>query len=736
MSVVKTTKDPPENETDPLSTHQDVVPLSRTKIIVHKTSPLTTTTNNNNNNNIRPSASVKAIKWNISDPETVHEDQESPEDETRLSKLFHLQLYGTAANPDGEVRIPKGSRKKSTLQKQISKSLSWKDVTTSAILGSGSKEGEKSNDTLGSERERDVGDSFQQVSHVTTMNSNHNSHNINSSSNNLNNLNNSFRSSTNRKIEPVLNTRMKNLSSNFSFRHQDRDRDRIIEQKSYSCNARRIWSSSIYGALITLALIFVLFLIFNRPKSYQAYYEHVFLNDPEPGSNPKVALCLPIPFAESRLQEFRISPQLASFLLYSLSPFVPNPDILDNAKLLNELSGQYRSLVSRMSRRGLTNNHLPSKNNNNNNNNELFAKRGLRKFLRFLSHRCSELILECQIGSRQVITGTECCRSIFTEVRFTLNGLCFVADDFVLKASNIEFPNQSPGSTSRLSVTLDAKRVERTSLDPRVIPWRSLVPGAVNVAVVNDIAELSNRHIEKDVQVNAGEFVSIQMRKRGVDNSSPFSPIFGGCNPNVERNSELYGNTAHSQASCRADVIQMVAEKSVNCTMISLPRVGPTNLPICGPLEGLALMYVLREQSNLVAFNPDLLEQFDEKLSSECPTQCYFQYFDTKSTPSSLAAITSQYALSSWSSLLSSPSSFSSNSPQDVAVLEVTYRISTSIRVTRYQSGTDQLFHRMGSICGCGLTVFLVAVLAKRCRRKRSGNWFQTRRQSFHSVHV
>ena len=37
-----------------------------------------------------------------------------------------------------------------------------------------------------------------------------------------------------------------------------------------------------------------------------------------------------------------LTPQLASFLLYSLSPFNPNPDILENKDLLTELTKQYK----------------------------------------------------------------------------------------------------------------------------------------------------------------------------------------------------------------------------------------------------------------------------------------------------------------------------------------------------------------------------------------------------------
>ena len=49
----------------------------------------------------------------------------------------------------------------------------------------------------------------------------------------------------------------------------------------------------------------------------------------------------------------------------------------------------------------------------------------------------------------------------------------------------------------------------------------------------------------------------------------------------------------------------MIAEKSLNCSLISLPQIN-TNLPTCGPLEGLALMYILREQGALVTTNVTL----------------------------------------------------------------------------------------------------------------------------------
>lgn len=55
---------------------------------------------------------------------------------------------------------------------------------------------------------------------------------------------------------------------------------------------------------------------------------------------------------------------------------------------------------------------------------------------------------------------------------------------------------------------------------------------------------------------------------------------------------------------------QMVAERSVNCSLVSLPRTKANRgLPLCGPLEGLALMYILKEQGALVAYDQEMLSK-------------------------------------------------------------------------------------------------------------------------------
>ena len=73
--------------------------------------------------------------------------------------------------------------------------------------------------------------------------------------------------------------------------------------------------------------------------------------------------------------------------------------------------------------------------------------------------------------------------------------------------------------------------------------------------------------------------------------------------------------------------MQMIAEKSVNCSMMSLPPTPGTDLPTCGPLEGLALMYILKEQGDLVVQNPDIRNKFERNLQEKCPYECELKYW-------------------------------------------------------------------------------------------------------------
>ena len=77
--------------------------------------------------------------------------------------------------------------------------------------------------------------------------------------------------------------------------------------------------------------------------------------------------------------------------------------------------------------------------------------------------------------------------------------------------------------------------------------------------------------------------------------------------------------------------MQLIAEKSLNCSLISLPQENK-KLPICGPLEGLALMYILREQGALVTINQTMLHKFVSTITKHCPEECESQFFEPEVT--------------------------------------------------------------------------------------------------------
>jgi hypothetical protein len=170
---------------------------------------------------------------------------------------------------------------------------------------------------------------------------------------------------------------MKNLS-NFSFRYKDNEHERVVVQRSHTCRFRDLFCTwPLYiGVTIAMSILVLVVLLFSNPKSFTSYYETVYLPDEHQASKPKISLCLSMPFDEEKLRSNGISTTLASFLLYSLSPFLPNPEILDNPELLADLSTQYRRFMSRRKRLS----RLPRN------------AHGLRKVLKTLAPSCEEVI--------------------------------------------------------------------------------------------------------------------------------------------------------------------------------------------------------------------------------------------------------------------------------------------------------------------------------------------------------
>ena len=104
-----------------------------------------------------------------------------------------------------------------------------------------------------------------------------------------------------------------------------------------------------------------------------------------------------------------------------------------------------------------------------------------------------------------------------------------------------------------------------------------------------------------------------------------------GANSLVECRRDAFGDVkkvSYTRAGCRNTVMQMIAEKSVNCSLLSLPASPGADLPFCGPLEGLALMYILREQGDLVHQNPKIRSRFEANLKEKCPMECERKYWE------------------------------------------------------------------------------------------------------------
>ena len=132
-----------------------------------------------------------------------------------------------------------------------------------------------------------------------------------------------------------------------------------------------------------------------------------------------------------------------------------------------------------------------------------------------------------------------------------------------------------------------------------------------------------SRDPARDLLLWPGHTATITARPQVQDNQ--------GASSLVECRRDAFGDVkkvSYTRAGCRNTVMQMIAEKSVNCSLLSLPASPGTDLPFCGPLEGLALMYILREQGDLVHQNPKIRSRFEANLKEKCPMECERKYWE------------------------------------------------------------------------------------------------------------
>ena len=176
---------------------------------------------------------------------------------------------------------------------------------------------------------------------------------------------------------------------------------------------------------------------------------------------------------------------------------------------------------------------------------------------------------------------------------------------------------------ARLTVIINTALVNMMDLDHRIVPWDTVRSRAVLVSMLHQDEVTWTRDPSRDILVWPGHTATITAYPHLTNNI--------GAIPNmVTCRSQPFpypGKQSYSRSGCRNTVMQMIAEKSVNCSMMSLPPTPGTDLPTCGPLEGLALMYILKEQGDLVVQNPDIRNKFERNLQEKCPYECELKYW-------------------------------------------------------------------------------------------------------------
>ena len=101
---------------------------------------------------------------------------------------------------------------------------------------------------------------------------------------------------------------------------------------------------------------------------------------------------------------------------------------------------------------------------------------GLKKLLRSLSPQCSDVVRGCQLSSRLILRGQDCCQMFFKKFRYQPVGMC-IEGSLAEQTPAERFP-LAYGDTSRLAVIVNTDVVNSVDLDHRVVPWDSVRSGS------------------------------------------------------------------------------------------------------------------------------------------------------------------------------------------------------------------------------------------------------------------
>ena len=206
----------------------------------------------------------------------------------------------------------------------------------------------------------------------------------------------------------------------------------------------------------------------------------------------------------------------------------------------------------------------------------------------------------------------------------TVPGLC-IEGRIAEKEEASAFP-LGPEIQARLTVILNTALLNSVELDHRIVPWDAVRSRAVLVSVLHEEEVAWSRDPSRDILLWPGHTATITAYPV-IQHSSATKYYNALQHLTINRGSLPHSSACSSAAfpagpgrgssvrytrpGCRNTVMQMIAERSVNCSLLSLPASPASqHLPTCGPLEGLALMYILREQGDLVTHNPTIRTRY------------------------------------------------------------------------------------------------------------------------------
>ncbi|XP_023346442.1 uncharacterized protein LOC111715362 [Eurytemora carolleeae] len=375
-----------------------------------------------------------------------------------------------------------------------------------------------------------------------------------------------------------------------------------------------------------------------------------------------------------------ISPQLASFLLFTLSPLNPNPEILENKDLLTELTKQYRVLEGRKKRGG-----------------EKVEREPLRRLLRSAAPTCPEVVRACQVSSKQILRGQDCCNMFLGNFRYRPEGLC-LEGNLGIRGQVEGFPLGND-EKMRLTMIINTSLVNSVDLDHRIVPWDTVRSRALLLSVLHKDEDSWSRDPARDMLVWPGHTSTLTSRPVLLNHEGSRSDMTR-C-----KDAPVLDKQAYTQAGCRNTVMQMIAEKSVNCSLLSLPSSPGVDLPVCGPMESLALMYILREQGDMVTQNPNIRERFQKNLREKCPLECERKYWEVNTIS---AEVENKVA------------SLFGAEPEDISIVEFNHDQTNLVQSLQYQSGFIVLINRLGSVTGwLSLTILIILLGRKVCRKRK-----------------